>query len=311
MVSHWFVMLLVLASSFAFADCGDITKGLFGIEIGGPRTYLNSLPAGLSLSPIKQESLTSGVDSISGKRQPIDLMQAQIIWHENRVIWVMAIIRGVSEAEIEDIRSTIIRMSGTDILPKTVPPNQFLRCGDGLQVHIVKSQVFSSRDSPTPLLVLDARHSKLKSEMESSIRPRDQEEKVLIAAAEGGDARAQVILAKSLSDRTQARQWLRRAAEAGYAEGQYELGYSLGILSDPESWSWFEKAALQGYEQALNYVRGVMMYRICEPQYGQKYLDFLKATVAGAAQHEKMQKSAQAALDYAIRFRERSPNTCK
>lgn len=314
MARLWFLIVAALVPSLAFADCGEITRRLFGIEIGGPRTYLTNLPAGISLYPDKREWLTAGIDAVTGKSHELNQLslQAQIHWHENRVVAVLATIRGASDSDIASARDIVITMSGTEFRPNTVPPNQFLHCGDGLRTQLVTSQIVRSKESVTPLLIVSVEHSKLKDEMQNSLRSRDENDKRLRSAAEAGDARAQTILAKSLSksDRMQARQWLRRAAEAGYAEAQHDLAKSLGVFSDPESWLWFEKAASQGYEQTVIYLRGVMAYRICDAQYGRKYLELLKKVVTNAGQHEKVRQSAEAALSYAISFREKNPGRC-
>lgn len=286
----------------ALADCADLTKRLFGFEIGGPRSYVDRLPTGLSLFPERREMLTAGVDAISGKSQQMDFRSVQIFWHGNRVVRVMAIIQGSSGADIDAAHGRVMQLAGVGFYPKSIPPNQFLHCSDGLIARVVRSQQVRSKDDVVPLLILSVENPKLMAAMKESISvPREEQEQDLIAAAESGDTRAQVILGNnylSRNDRPRGIPWLRRAADAGSVEGQYKLGLALGIFKDPESWTWLERAAVQGHEEAFSYVmRVVGFHRICEAPEG-RYVAFLRAVAA--TNHEKIRKMAQNLLPSAV-----------
>ena len=312
--AHLWIIAAILPCN-AFADCGDITRRLFGFEVGGPRTYLSTLAPGISLQG-KQEWLAGGVDRFSGRSQHVNNLsfQGQIHWHENRVAIVLATIQGGSTADIDSARGLLIAMSGTQVRPNAATfPIEALQCSDGLRAQLTRSQIVGSADSATPVLLLAVEDPRLKSEMQSALRSRGADESRLLSAARAGDTRAQLILGKSYlskNDHAQARQWLRTAAEAGNAEAQHELGRSLGIFSAPESWSWFEKAASQGHEETVAYVRNVMFHRICDGQYGHRYLEFLTNVVSNARQHGKVHHSAEAALLHVTRYRERSGGNC-
>lgn len=313
MLRHCFAVLASLAASLAYGDCGDVTKGLLGIEIGGPRAYLTSLPEGLELFPYKQEWLTGGVDTISGKTAQFDILQAKVSWHENRVALVLVTIQGTTTAEIDSAQAAILKRAGVDFLPDTIPAKTYLRCGDGLRAQLTRSQIVRSRESVIPLLIAIVENSALKSALLQASRPSAQQEKDLQSAAEGGDVRAQFLLAqwlKSKNDRTQATQWLRRAAEAGYADAQHELGVLLGLLAEPDSWNWFEKAASGGREHTLAYVRGLMFNLICDRIHGRRYFDFLQTVVANSGAHQKAHKAAQTDLRRVVHMRERGAGHC-
>jgi TPR repeat protein len=85
----------------------------------------------------------------------------------------------------------------------------------------------------------------------------------LIAAADGGDAKAQLALGRKYStggagvvqNDASALWWFRKAAEQGVPEAEFEVGaaYSLGRgveQDDAEAYKWFVKCAQHGFAQA-------------------------------------------------------------
>ena len=92
-----------------------------------------------------------------------------------------------------------------------------------------------------------------------------QEEKMLLEKAQGGDPKAEFDVA-CFYERTQITDyptivlWLRRSANKGYLEAQFALGkiYHFGkpkIIKDPkEAEFWYEQAVAQGDLQAIKYL---------------------------------------------------------
>jgi hypothetical protein len=162
----WSLSTAALLPAFGYADCGDITKKLLGVEIGGPRTYVKGLPTGISLkNQLKQEWPTGGVDTASGKSSELRQleMQAKIHWHENRVALVLVFIQGPG-TDVAAARERVLAISGVkEFYPP--PSEEFLRCGDGLMARVNKIGETGGPNGPVPLLVLLIEHPQLKKAM--------------------------------------------------------------------------------------------------------------------------------------------------
>lgn len=83
----------------------------------------------------------------------------------------------------------------------------------------------------------------------------------LRAAAEKGDARSQLELAKALekTSRAAARAWARKSADQGLAEAWFWLGYTAYPAEKPAA--YFEMAAEKGYPEAFSYVLDDLLFR--------------------------------------------------
>ncbi len=91
---------------------------------------------------------------------------------------------------------------------------------------------------------------------------RAQSMEVRIAAAEAGDAQAQIMLGEAYNagvgveqDYEQAVYWHQEAAEQGHADAQFQMGsnysYGIGVEQDGEQAAyWWKKAAEQGHVTA-------------------------------------------------------------
>ena len=81
------------------------------------------------------------------------------------------------------------------------------------------------------------------------------------AAAEKGDARAQLEYGKSLlsQSRDEARVWLQKAAEQGQGEAWFLLGGHR--LGDKPKIFYYEKAAENGYQEAFTYLFDELLFR--------------------------------------------------
>jgi hypothetical protein len=168
---RWSLSIAALVPTYGFADCGNITKQLLGVEIGGPRNYMTVLPSGILLkNEVKQEWKTSGIDTAVGKSSELRQldMQAKIHWHEDRVALVLVFIQGAA-SDVSAAREKVLALSGIrEFYPQ--PSDEFLRCGDGLMARVNKISQAGGPQGPVPLLVLLIEHPKLKKEMLNSQR---------------------------------------------------------------------------------------------------------------------------------------------
>ena len=291
------LLAAIAYSSASIADCGNITKQLFGVDVGGPRLYRERLPQGLSLFPQRVETLNSGIDGIVGKSRMVDIKQAQVYWHQERVTMVMAHVQFATPEERDAALNSYAALSGKEPVRNERTGSIGFKCGDGLTVTLGKSQQVWSKEKTVPMVMVLVEHPQLKADMFSQAsQSKETTNQELLAAAEKGDARAQMILGKQLlgkGDREGGRKWLRRSAEAGNVDAQFDLGKSLGIFEDPESWTWFEKAALQGDMETLSYVYMVTQTRMCE-QAGARAQELLQRVSRASNLDEKFRSAAQA-----------------
>lgn len=100
----------------------------------------------------------------------------------------------------------------------------------------------------------------------------------LVAAAEGGDTKAQTrlgdIYRKGIGvqkDEVQSFNWYRKAANAGYAPAQTQVGYlystGSGVAKDENaSIAWYCEAALQGYRRAVANLEIMRTYEQFDPK---------------------------------------------
>lgn len=161
----------LLVSSSVLADCGDITKRLLNIEVGGPRSYLGNLASGMRMS-FQHNFGDNGVDMMSGTVRALDVNSASADWYKDRVYMVLARIHGKDDADIERALRTVLSIAETDFdpNPRLVPQGEYLRCKDGLTARVVKGQVFQSRT--IPILVVGIEHSKMKLRFECAQKPQ-------------------------------------------------------------------------------------------------------------------------------------------
>jgi hypothetical protein len=167
--------VLCLAASSALAACGDVPKGLFGIEIGGARDYTVNLRAGLSLSPMKAESTNAGVDFISGETNGIAFSSIQVFWHEDRVASITASALRPSQVSFDDDFATIRNLSGTDFTYNAYEDNFRLNCADGLTVVARKGKAFpAGKPEGLPVLVLLLEDARRKRRMQVEMFCKDK-----------------------------------------------------------------------------------------------------------------------------------------
>jgi len=169
-VSMAFVTALSLASpSNALADCGDLTKRLFNVEVGGARTYLTNLPSGIAIT-FQHGVADNGVDMMGGKVNALDF-QGSAYWHNDRVFMYLATIRGTSDADIENAVTTLLSVANMDFDSniKLIQKGGDLRCNDGLSAKIERSQIVGQ--STIPILTVGVYNWKLRSRFECVQRP--------------------------------------------------------------------------------------------------------------------------------------------
>ena len=168
-----FVAALALAlSSNALADCGDLTKRLLNVDVGGHRNYLGNLPSGMKMS-FQHNFGDNGMDMMTGAGMSLDVSSASVYWHNDRVYMVLARIHGKDDGDIERALSTVLSVANTDFdpNPRLVPKGQYLRCGDGLTAKVFRSQIIGAQSKRTPILIISVENSKLKLRFECGKRP--------------------------------------------------------------------------------------------------------------------------------------------
>jgi hypothetical protein len=156
----------------ALADCGDLTKTLFGVEVRGQRNYLGNLPPGLVHFDFTRGSLTEGVDVVFGESQGMKFADIKIFWHEQRVVSVIAIAPRPATSAFQDDLAAISRIVGADFVYNDREDNYRWRCSDGLYVMARDSKVVRSAGD-VPLSVLLVEDPKLKREMMIDVYCKD------------------------------------------------------------------------------------------------------------------------------------------
>jgi hypothetical protein len=144
-----------------------MAKHLVGVELGGQRTYLSQLPAGLSISPLKQDWKTSGMDVLSGTSHKIEFAQITVYWHKDRAVSVMARAHGATQAALDEALHTISNLASLAFEFDPRSEQYRLPCHDQLLVRATKGQL--NRNIPVLMLSID--HPS-KGEMEKDLRGR-------------------------------------------------------------------------------------------------------------------------------------------
>lgn len=164
------IVAAITLSQGASADCGDLTKQLFNVEVGGTRTYVGNLPQGMRLSS-EHNFGDSGVDMIYGKVFEREV-NASVYWHEGRVYWFLAELRGTDDGDIDKTIQTLLTVAKTefDPNPKLVPKGEYLRCKPELVARLFRSQVFAPAGR-MPLLGMDVSNWKMKLRLECKQQP--------------------------------------------------------------------------------------------------------------------------------------------
>jgi hypothetical protein len=171
-----FAAFLVSLSANALADCGDLTKRLLNIDVGGHRGYLGRLPNGLKLS-FQHDFGDNGMDLMGGAVLGLNINGASVYWHNDRVYMVQALIHGKDDKDIQSALSTLLSIANTDFNPdpRLVPKGEYLRCTDGLTARILRSQIVRSQSNQVPILVMTVEHPKMKLRFECGKRPQQCE----------------------------------------------------------------------------------------------------------------------------------------
>ena len=156
----------------AAADCGDMTKRLFGVELGGSRDYVRQPPSGLSLSPMKQDWQFAGIDTLSGTSHKIEFAQISVYWHKDRPVSVLARAQGATSAALDEALQTISRLASLQFTHDPRSDLFRLPCKDQLFVQVNKTKIVRGGSNPDiPVLILSIDHP-LKGAMQKDIQGR-------------------------------------------------------------------------------------------------------------------------------------------
>lgn len=158
--------LFLVTPSKAQADCGDITRQIFNVEVGGLRTYLDNLPKGISMVGEQAFGDGTGVDVMTGKAVGLTLRTSSAIWRNDRVFMFSVQLQGTSEDDIENAERTFLSIANTGFStnPKS-PEIKYLRCNDGLKALITRAHTTAipGRIASMPVLVLSVNETLLRS----------------------------------------------------------------------------------------------------------------------------------------------------
>jgi len=165
------VVVLSLSSN-ALAGCGDLSKRLLNVEIGGARNYLGNLPNGMKMS-FQHNFGDNGMDMMTGEGMGLAISSASAYWHNDRVYMVLARIHGKDDGDIEKALSKLLSIANTDFdpNPRFVPKGEYLHCSDGLTARISRSQIVGAQSKRTSILTVSVEHSKMKLRFECGKRP--------------------------------------------------------------------------------------------------------------------------------------------
>lgn len=165
------IPVLVHASPAA-ADCSDMAERLFGVQLGGARTYLSRQPSGLSLSPVRQDGSLAGIDRLSGTSHKIEFLQISVSWHKERAVSILATARGRTPLALDEALQTISKLASLQFAHDARSDLYRLPCGDGLSVQASKTQIVRGggiADIPVLTLLID---HPLKAEMVKEVKGR-------------------------------------------------------------------------------------------------------------------------------------------
>ena len=163
-----FVTLAHVAPSFA--DCGDMAKRLLGIEMGGQRSYLTQLPSGLSLTPVKQDWKSSGIDVLTGNSHKIQFAQISVYWHKDRIASVIARAQAPTASNLDEALQTVSSLASLQFTHDARSDAYQLPCKDHLSVRARKGEIGrAGGKAGIPVLMLSIDHP-LKVEMEKDLR---------------------------------------------------------------------------------------------------------------------------------------------
>lgn len=160
----------------ATAACGDVSKQLFGIEIGGQRDKFDPPPGLTRYQSLPSPDLqASGIDLLRGKSQGISF-HVQVFWHQGRVTSIAANSLPQSEESLEEAVNIIEKIAGLQFTQNQRDLNFYLNCSDGLLVLVNKGRGgFSSKNSKgIPVLGLLLEDPKLKNEMMIAMYCKDE-----------------------------------------------------------------------------------------------------------------------------------------
>ena len=165
------ILIALTHATTAFADCGAISERLFGVKLGGPRTYLKQLPTGLSVAEAKQDWKFGGMDVLTGTSQEIDFLQASLFWHEGQVVLVQAIARGPTSESLDGVLTKVSKLAAAEFQYEQRSEKFHMHCNDRLRVTATKGQGAGGVSTPPiQILVLTIEHPLLKAEMEKAVR---------------------------------------------------------------------------------------------------------------------------------------------
>ena len=134
-------------------DCSQLSQLLFGIEMGGPRSYLDELPRGLVLGMPRPTANNMGRDSISGMTHGLPLRNAGIIWNEDRVSKILASFSSEYPFELDIYFDYIESLMNTDFLFMERSENYGIGCENKVSINVSRADIGGGRNRP-PIYLL-------------------------------------------------------------------------------------------------------------------------------------------------------------
>ena len=152
--SHYSDQYLNPLPKEARANCKQLSQLMFGIELEGTRSYLDTLPEGLRVENQRPQGFW-GIDSISGSTHGMPLRNLAVSWYEGRVARLIATFQVEFEYELELYLETIEGLTNTAFEYDESSELRYLLCEPGVRITASTSETggFGTRRPNYVLLI--------------------------------------------------------------------------------------------------------------------------------------------------------------
>lgn len=161
-ISTGIAVAILLDPVGAFANCGDIPKALFDVEMAGARSYLTTLPDGFRVETTVHNPgnpgypMVGGRDTLWGESQGISHVAHLTWWRDQRVITIEDSILTSSTRSFERKLEIISGIAGISFEYSPSADNYTLDCEPELSIHVCR-EAFPV--APTPRMILVIEHA--------------------------------------------------------------------------------------------------------------------------------------------------------
>ncbi len=151
--SHYSTEALTSKAKDARPDCSALSQLLFGIQMGGPRSYLESLPNGLTLDMTRRMDGDMGRDSISGVTHGLPLRNAGVMWESDTVLRIVAGFSTDYQFELDIYLDYIESLINQDFIYGERSQTYSIGCENGVSIRVSKADIGGTRSRPPVYLL--------------------------------------------------------------------------------------------------------------------------------------------------------------